>query len=125
MTTRRIRNAADAPARSESLDGGGASVATLLKAAFAAQLEGMDAVARTKLTLQLRAEIRSLLPKVQAQMDALTPRTRDWYARDMAIHAAKEELTKGLSPSPMAAYLTLAELGRRLKALDQFAGGES
>ncbi|WP_405634482.1 hypothetical protein OHB53_09805 [Streptomyces sp. NBC_00056] len=42
----------------------------------------------------------------------------------LAIDAAREELTKGLSPSSLAACLTITELARRLRALDEFVGGE-
>ncbi|MFJ9036025.1 hypothetical protein ACIRF8_05495 [Streptomyces sp. NPDC102406] len=99
--------------------------AALLQAAFSAIRDRPETATRDELNLALRAEFRVLLPIVQTQMEAITPRTRDWYARDMAIHAANEELARGLSPSPLAAYLTLAELGRRLHVLDVLAGGGS
>ncbi|WP_329583157.1 DUF6415 family natural product biosynthesis protein [Streptomyces sp. NBC_01361] len=100
-------------------------IPALLADAFSANQDRPDRRAREQLSLELRSEIRRLLPKVQAQMDSLTPRTRAWYARDTAIDAARDELSKGLSPSTLAACLTITELGRRLRALDEFAGGES
>ncbi|MEV5611508.1 DUF6415 family natural product biosynthesis protein [Streptomyces sp. NPDC052225] len=99
-------------------------VPELLSAAFSAIRERPDLNYSRTLNHQLRAEIRRLLPKVQAQMDAITPRTRAWYARDKAIDLASQELDKGISPSPLAAYMALSELGRRLHELDEFAGGE-
>ncbi|WP_394425540.1 DUF6415 family natural product biosynthesis protein [Streptomyces sp. SGAir0957] len=97
------------------------TIPELLEAAFSAAREHPDKAEREACCYGLSAEIHRLLPIVQAQMDALPPRTRDWYARDTAIHDAKEELRKGLSPSPMGAYLTLAELARRLTALTELA----
>ncbi|WP_420034717.1 DUF6415 family natural product biosynthesis protein [Streptomyces sp. cg28] len=97
----------------------------LMKAALGATRERPDETVRARLNLQLRTEIGRLLPLVQAQMDAITPRTRAWYARDAAIDLAKDELAKQIGPSPTAAGLSLASLARSLHTLDEFAGGES
>ncbi|MFE2736219.1 DUF6415 family natural product biosynthesis protein [Streptomyces sp. NPDC059349] len=99
-------------------------IPALLADAFSANQDRPDPQSRQRLSLEMRFEIRRLLPKVQAQMDSITARTRAWYARDTAIDAAREELAKGLSPSSLAACLTITELGRRLRVLDEFAGGE-
>lgn len=97
----------------------------LLRAALGAARDTLDAAERTRVHIALRARINDLLPKVQAQMDALLDHSRAWYARDTAIWDAKQELAREISPSPLAACLHLAELGRSLKVLDAFTREES
>ncbi|MGY0023770.1 DUF6415 family natural product biosynthesis protein [Streptomyces sp. YJ-C3] len=80
---------------------------------------------RSKLDIALRAEIRRLMPLVQTQADRLNRGNRAWYSRDRALADAAEELKQGLSPSSLAGSLRLAALGRMVRTLDQFAGGES
>ncbi|MFG2518802.1 hypothetical protein [Streptomyces sp. NPDC048527] len=73
-------------------------IPALLADAFSAYQDRPGPRAREQLSLELRSEIRRLPPKVQAQMDSITPRTRDLHARDTAIDAARDELSRGLSP---------------------------
>ncbi|MET7543986.1 DUF6415 family natural product biosynthesis protein [Streptomyces sp. NPDC005507] len=77
-----------------------------------------------ELNLEIRAELRRLIPRVERQTEQITPRTTAWYSRERAIAQTQGELSQGLSPSPLAAALAIAELGRCLRTLDQFAGGE-
>ncbi|PJN05534.1 hypothetical protein CG723_44270 [Streptomyces sp. CB01635] len=85
----------------------------------------MPGLARLQeLNLEIRAELRRLIPLVQRQVDQINPRTTAWYSRERAIANTQGELTEGLSPSPLAAALAVAELGRCLRTLDQFAGGD-
>lgn len=77
-----------------------------------------------ELNLLIRAELRYLIPRVQTQVDQITPGTTAFYARERAIADTEDELSQGLSPSPLAAALALAALGRCLRTLDQFAGGD-
>lgn len=100
-------------------------LAALLQEAGAATRMRPDTEHRTELDHQLRAHLRRLVQLVTAQRDGLTPRTRDWYARDAALEDACAELAGGLSPSPLAACLKLASLARSVRTLDQYAGGES
>ncbi|MFE4255757.1 SDR family oxidoreductase [Streptomyces sp. NPDC056910] len=60
-------------------------------------------------------------PRVQEQADRITHGTTAFYARERAIADAEGELSLGLSPSPLAAALAVAALGRCLRTLDQFA----
>src|SRR4051794_30757899 len=80
---------------------------------------------RSRLDIELRAEIRRLIPRVQRQADRLDHSTRAWYSRDKALNEARGELTQGLSPSALAASLRLAALARVVRSLDRFAGGDS
>ncbi|MFI0236309.1 DUF6415 family natural product biosynthesis protein [Streptomyces sp. NPDC016845] len=80
---------------------------------------------RSQLDIELRAEIRRLIPLVQRQADRINHGTRAWYSRDKALAEARDELTQGLSPSSLGGSLRLAALGRVVRGLDQFAGGES
>ncbi|WP_420035066.1 DUF6415 family natural product biosynthesis protein [Streptomyces sp. cg28] len=96
----------------------------LLSVALGAPRDCPEAAERTRVHIALRARITALLPVVQAQMKTLPGRSRSWYARDTAVHDAQQWMTGGLSPSPMAAGVHLAELGRRLKTLDEFAREE-
>ncbi|MFI8789567.1 DUF6415 family natural product biosynthesis protein [Streptomyces sp. NPDC055105] len=75
-----------------------------------------------ELNLVIRAELRHLIPRVQEQADRITHGTTAFYARERAITDAEGELSLGLSPSPLAAALAVAALGRCLRTLDQFAG---
>ncbi|MFC9537276.1 DUF6415 family natural product biosynthesis protein [Streptomyces sp. NPDC057717] len=77
-----------------------------------------------ELNLVIRAELRHLIPRVQSQADQITHGTTAFYARERAIADAEDELSQGLSPSPLAAALAVAALGRCLRTLDQFAGGD-
>ncbi|MFZ3558179.1 DUF6415 family natural product biosynthesis protein [Streptomyces sp. BH055] len=97
----------------------------LLGEAFAAPRERPDLKRRTELDLGLRNELRRLIPLVQAQIDRINHGTRAWYSRDKALYDAHDELKQGLSPSPLAGCLRLTALARSVRALDQFAGGES
>jgi hypothetical protein len=80
-------------------------------------------VRRTELDHLLRAELRRLTPRVQAQADRINPGTRAWYSRDKALGEARGLLSAGLSPSALAASLHLAALARTVRTLDEFAGG--
>ncbi|MFB6679378.1 DUF6415 family natural product biosynthesis protein [Streptomyces sp. NPDC056390] len=75
-----------------------------------------------ELNLVIRAELRHLIPRVQEQADQIAHGTTAFYARERAIADAEGELSLGLSPSPLAAALAVAALGRCLRTLDQFAG---
>ncbi|WP_330279164.1 DUF6415 family natural product biosynthesis protein [Streptomyces sp. NBC_00569] len=77
-----------------------------------------------ELNLEIRAELRDLIPRVEEQIEQITERTTASYAREGALVRTKAELAQGLSPSPLAAALAIAELGRCLRTLDQFAGGD-
>ncbi|MYT68286.1 MULTISPECIES: DUF6415 family natural product biosynthesis protein [unclassified Streptomyces] len=101
------------------------SIPDLLQAALGAVRDRPDDALRARIDLELRVEVRRLLPLVQAQMDATTPRTRAWHARDKAIDTARQELARPIGPSPLAAGIALADLGRSMRTLDEFAGGES
>ncbi|MFF1685337.1 MULTISPECIES: DUF6415 family natural product biosynthesis protein [unclassified Streptomyces] len=77
-----------------------------------------------ELNLEIRAELRCLISRVQKQAEQINPRTTACYSRDRAIATTQGELSQGLSPSPLAAALAVAELGRCLRTLDQFVGGD-
>lgn len=100
-------------------------LAELLDEAGSAPRVRPDAVRRTELDHRLRAELRRLVPLVEAQAAKLNRGTREWYSRDKALADARDALTTGLSPSSLAACLKLTALARAVRTLDEYAGGES
>ncbi|MET9494592.1 DUF6415 family natural product biosynthesis protein [Streptomyces sp. NPDC006552] len=97
----------------------------LLEEAFASPRLRPAPERRSQLEIALRAEIRRLIPLVQAQADRINRGTRAWYSRDRTLADARDELTQGLSPSSLAACLRLTALACMVRTLDEFAGGES
>ncbi|MZD09887.1 hypothetical protein GTW43_33110 [Streptomyces sp. SID5785] len=100
-------------------------VAALLNEAGAAPRTRPGAARRTELDHRLRAELRRLVPLVEAQAAELNRGTREWYSRDKALEVACDALTTGLSPSSLAACLKLTALARAVRTLDEYADGES
>lgn len=99
------------------------SLSGLLDEAFSAVRTRPGTTRRTELDHALRAELRRLMPIVQEQADRTNRGTRDWYSRDRALGDARDALKTGLSPSPLAACMRLAELARAVRTLDTYVGG--
>lgn len=74
---------------------------------------------------QLREEIERLIPIVRDKSDRTELRSREWYALQQAADHAEDSLTFPLDEQPLAGALHVAELARRLCALQQAQGAES
>ncbi|MFE4674249.1 hypothetical protein [Streptomyces sp. NPDC056723] len=70
-----------------------------------------------------RQMIQVRLPAVAAQVED-APRGPERASRERAVDEAEAILCDGLSPSCLAASLTVSALGRALLGLEQFAGGD-
>lgn len=70
-----------------------------------------------------RQMIQALLPVVAAQVEE-APGGPERASRERAVDEAEAIMRDGLSPSCLAASLTVSALGRALLGLDQFAGGD-
>ncbi|WP_327725711.1 DUF6415 family natural product biosynthesis protein [Streptomyces europaeiscabiei] len=74
---------------------------------------------------QLREEINRLIPIVRDKSDHTELRSRDWYALQQAADHAEDSLTYKLDEQPLAGALHVAELARRLCALQQAEGAKA
>lgn len=70
-----------------------------------------------------RLAIQKLMPIVAAQVEPAAPGP-ERASRERAVDEAEAIMREGLSPSPLAASVTVSALGRALLGLHHFAGGE-
>ncbi|MGW6747659.1 DUF6415 family natural product biosynthesis protein [Streptomyces sp. NPDC055006] len=68
-----------------------------------------------------RQVIQELTPVVAAQVEPAAPGP-ERASRERAVDEAEAIMREGLSPSPLAATLTVSALGRALWGLHQFTG---
>lgn len=73
-----------------------------------------------ELNTRLRSEIARLKPVVERQADGMYHGSTDWYRRRSALNATRTCLADELSADRRYAAMHVAELGRRLRALDGF-----
>lgn len=73
---------------------------------------------------QLRAEIERRVPVVRKRAEAAEERSREWYALNTALDQVHDTLQYRLPSTPLAGSIHVAELARRLCALQQAEGAQ-
>ncbi|MFI8793650.1 hypothetical protein [Streptomyces sp. NPDC055105] len=95
----------------------------VIEAALSAPRDYPGPDRRRYLYAAARQMIQVRLPVVAAQVEA-APVGPERASRERAVDEAEAIMRDGLSPSCLAASLTLSALGRALLDLDRFAGGD-
>lgn len=78
-----------------------------------------------ELDTQLRAHIAALMPVVQRRFEQQEQYSADWYAGNRILLDAGDALQEPSQGTPLAAAMGVAELGRRLRDLDAYAGEQA